>query len=50
MPAADPETDQKLKLFVKETCKGQTRDELFPEKPNRENDLSADANGKIQEE
>lgn len=39
MPPADPETSQILKVFVKETCKGQTRDELFPGKPNEVSSL-----------
>lgn len=39
MPPADPETSQKLEVSVKETCKGQTRDELFPGKPNEASSL-----------
>ena len=41
---------QTLKLFAKETCRVQTRYELFSENQPEKNGLSADANGEIQEE
>lgn len=50
MPPVDPETYRKLKPFI-EKMQGQTRNELFPEKPNRKKkkEQSTDVNEKIRE-
>lgn len=51
MPPVDPETYRKLKPFI-EKMQGQTRNELFPEKPNRKKkkkEQPTDVNEKIRE-